>query len=151
MFPLCEFLFMMAWPWIEGWFTRDQVTHHLLVAPRDRPIHTAIGAGFFTFNFVLFMASGDDVISKFFQISLNQAVWTFRAATVGVPVIVALITYRVCKDLQQVPARRRLRQPATVRMAESRAYVAHVEVFALPDDNAPLATPDVLLQSGEGD
>ena len=151
LFPLGEFLFMMAWPWLEGWFMRNQVTHHLLVAPRDRPIHTAIGAGFFTFNFVLFMASGDDVISKFFHLALNQTVWAFRAATVGVPVIIALITYRICKDPQHVPQRRKLRQPATVRMTESRAYVARIEAFTPNGDEAPLATPDVVLQSSDGD
>lgn len=151
LFPAGEFLFLFSWPWLEGWFMRNQMTHHLLVAPRDRPIHTAIGAGFFSLNFVLFMAAGDDVLSKFFDMSLTQALWTFRAATVGVPVVVALVTYRVCKDLQHAPERRRLRQPARVRMAESRAYVTHVEAFAPDPAEVPLATPDVVLQGGEGD
>ncbi|MGH8981224.1 MAG: cytochrome bc1 complex cytochrome b subunit [Acidimicrobiales bacterium] len=150
-FPVCEFALLGAWPWIEGRFMRNQATHHLLVAPRTRPIHTAIGAAFFTFNFVLFMASGDDVISKFFHLSLNQAVWSFRAATVGIPPIIGLLTYRICKDLQKVPDRRKLRQPARVRMTESRFYVATIEAYAPDRDEMPLATPDVIVQSGEGD
>ncbi len=144
-FPTFTFLILYAWPWVEGRFMRDEVTHHLLVAPRDRPIHTAIGAGFFSFYFVLFIASGDDVISKFFGLSLNQTVWGFRVATIGVPPIVALLTYRICKDLQKVPERRKLRQPARVRLTDARVYVATVEAFEPDGEEPPIPTPDAVL------
>lgn len=154
LFPVFTFLTLYAWPWIEGRFMRDEVTHHLLVAPRERPIHTAIGAAFFTFYFVLLVASGDDVIANFFRMSLNETLWAFRAAVVGVPPVVGLLTYGVCKDLQKVPERRRLHQPAHVRMTESRAFVATIEEFR-PDGNGrehepgealPIEPPDVVLE-----
>ncbi len=151
LFPTFTFLILYAWPWVEGRFMRDDVTHHLLVAPRNRPIHTAVGAAFFSFYFVLFIASGDDVIANFFRMSLNQTVWAFRIATIGVPPIIGLITYRVCKDLQKTPERRRMRQPARVRLNETRVYVATVEAFEPEGDERPVATPDVVLGPAEHD
>lgn len=151
LFPAATFAILYAWPFVEGRFMRDDVTHHLLVAPRERPVHTAIGASFFAFYFVLFMASGDDVLAHFFGISLNATVWAFRAAVIVMPAVVFAVTYRICKDLQKVPERRKLRQPARVRMTDTRAYVATIEAFTPDGELEPLATPDVIVQSGEGD
>lgn len=150
-FPTVTFLALYAWPWLEGWFMRDQVTHELLVAPRHRPIHTAIGAGFFTVYFVLLVASGDDVIANFFRISLNDTVWAFRVALVALPPIVAAIAYRVCKDLQEVPERRRLRRPARVRLSKDGAYVAAIEEFQPDGELPPLPLPDAVLEPVDGE
>jgi ubiquinol-cytochrome c reductase cytochrome b subunit len=149
-FPILTFAALYAWPWLEGRFMRDQVNHHLVVAPRNRPIHTAIGAWFFSFYFVLLVASGDDVFAKFFTVGLNTMVWAFRFAVLVVPVIVAVLTYGVCKDLQGAPSRRALQTPLRIRMTESRAFVATAE--ELPDGGEegeldPMETPDVILGS----
>ena len=161
-FPTLTFLVLYAWPWIEGRFMRDDVTHHLLASPRDRPIHTAIGATFFSFYFVLFVASGDDVLAHWFSMSLNQTVWAFRIALVCVPPIVGALTYGVCKDLQKVPGTARGLRPAPrVQMTGTRAYVATVE--GPPGDGwqpadgdgsgeeTPIEPPDVVLEPAERD
>lgn len=150
-FPLLTFAFMYAWPWLEGWFMRDDLNHHLLVPPRYRPVHTAIGTGFFSIYFVLLVASGDDVLSKFLGVALNDMVWAFRVGVVVVPILVALVTYRICKDLQHTPDRRRVRQPARVRLTDTGAFEATLVQMPPPgkeEPEEPIPTPEVVLGSG---
>ena len=148
LFPLLTFGALYAWPWLEGWFMRDQVNHHLVVSPRYRPVHTAIGASFFSFYFMLFMASGDDVIAKFFTVSLNQLVWAFRIGIFAVPCIVFLLAYGVCKDLQKVPGRKELLLPVRVDLTDSGAFVPALDGpsnGAMKEELEPLEVPDAIV------
>jgi ubiquinol-cytochrome c reductase cytochrome b subunit len=147
-FPTLTFAFLYAWPWLEGWFMRRQVNHHLSVAPRFRPVHTAIGASFFSFYFVLFVASGDDVLAKFFTMSLNQMVWAFRIALFAVPAIVFSLSYGVCKDLQKVPGREELLRPVRVDLTDSGAFVPTLDPVrggAMKEELDPIQVPDALM------
>ncbi len=148
LFPLLTFGALYAWPWLEGWFMRDQVNHHLVVSPRYRPVHTAIRVSFFSFYFMLFMASGDDVIAKFFTLSLNQLVWAFRISIFAVPCIVFLLVDDVCKDLQKVPGRKELLHPVRVDLTESGAFVPALDgpsSGAMKEELEPIEVPDAIV------
>jgi ubiquinol-cytochrome c reductase cytochrome b subunit len=98
-FPGLTFMLFYAWPFLEQKFTGDHAEHNILDRPRDRPRRTAIGAGFLTFYFMLFAASSTDVLANFFDISLNIVLWGFRILVIAVPIIVGLLTYRICLDM----------------------------------------------------
>jgi quinol---cytochrome-c reductase cytochrome b subunit len=98
--PGIIFGLLFAWPFLEARFSRDHDEHNLLDRPRDRPLRTAIGVATLTFVLILFFAGGDDVIAARFDLSLNDVVWTFRVLVIVVPPLVALITYRLCRELQ---------------------------------------------------
>ena len=108
---------------------------------------------------MLLIASGDDVLAHFFGMSLNQTLWGFRVAAICVPPIVGLLTCRVCDDLQKVPERRRLRQPARVMMTDTRAYVASITASEAdgngrldePGEGEPIEPTDVVLVPAEPD
>lgn len=147
-FPTLTFGFLYAWPWLEGWFMRDHVNHHLVVSPRYRPVHTAIGASFFSFYFMLFMASGDDVLAKFFTVSINEMVWAFRTALFVVPCVVFLLAYGVCRDLQRTPRRGELLRPMHLDLTESGAFVPALDPVAdgaLKEELEPLQVPDAIV------
>jgi ubiquinol-cytochrome c reductase cytochrome b subunit len=101
-FPGLIFTIAMMWPALEVRMTGDKEIHHLLDRPRDRPRRTAAGAALFALLFTLFAASSTDVLANFFHVSLNVVLWFFRFATVIVPIIVALVTYRLCVEMQSV-------------------------------------------------
>jgi len=102
LFPGLTFTLFYAWPFIEAKLTGDHAEHHLLDRPRDRPRRTAVGAGFLAFYAMLFAASSTDVLANFFNISLNIVLWSFRVIVFVVPVIVGLLTYRICLDMTGV-------------------------------------------------
>lgn len=150
--PALTFAALYAWPWIEGWFVNDREMHELVAPPRTRPAHTGIGAAFFSFYLILIIASGDDVEAKFFTVSLNAMVWTWRVAQFVVPTIIGLVTYWVCRDLQRVPPRRRQRRSAAVELTRHGSYQA---VFDGPPldghEREPLQTPVALVQPASDD
>ena len=91
---------LYLWPFIEARFTGDHDEHHLLDRPRDRPLRTALGVATLSFYVVLFFAGGDDAIATTFGLSINQLVWLFRTALFVVPAACAVLTYRLCQELQ---------------------------------------------------
>ncbi len=97
--PGITFTVMFLWPWIEERISKDHADHHLLDRPRDRPRRTALGVAVLTFYGVLFLAGGNDVIAAHFGLSVNSVTYAFRALLVGLPVIAALVTLRLCKEL----------------------------------------------------
>ena len=82
--------------------TGDNELHNLLDRPRDRPKRTAAGAAMFALLFTLFAASSTDVLANFFHVSLNVVLWFFRIAVFVVPIIVGLVTYQLCREMQGV-------------------------------------------------
>jgi ubiquinol-cytochrome c reductase cytochrome b subunit len=97
--PGITFTVLYLWPFIEERFTRDHAEHHLLDRPRDRPVRTAIGVGALAFYAVLFVAGGNDVIAAQFDLSVNSVTYALRALLFVVPLVTALVTFRLCKEL----------------------------------------------------
>ena len=62
-------------------------------------MRTAIGVAVLAFYFVLFLAGGNDVIAAHFDLSVNAVTYVFRALLFVLPVVAALVTYRLCKEL----------------------------------------------------
>ncbi|MDV7197991.1 cytochrome b N-terminal domain-containing protein [Rhodococcus kroppenstedtii] len=95
------FAIMIAYPWIEKRFTKDDAHHNLLQRPRDVPVRTAAGAMAIAFYVVLTLSCVNDLIAYKFSISLNAMTWIGRIGLLVLPPIVYLITYRFCIGLQR--------------------------------------------------
>jgi ubiquinol-cytochrome c reductase cytochrome b subunit len=93
---------LFLWPWIEARVTKDRAEHHVLDRPRDRPMRTAIGVAAITWFTVLGFAGSDDVLSVAFGLSVNALVWTFRVALVVAPLVTLAVTYKICRELQDL-------------------------------------------------
>jgi ubiquinol-cytochrome c reductase cytochrome b subunit len=96
-------LFVLAGvhPWVERRLTRDDAPHHLLQRPRDAPVRTALGAMAFTFSAVLVLCGADDLIARYFALSLDALVWTGRIGVLVLPPIAYWFALRVCLGLQR--------------------------------------------------
>jgi ubiquinol-cytochrome c reductase cytochrome b subunit len=103
LFPGLTSVLFWVWPFVAAKISGDRAEHHLLDRPRDRPKHTAVGAAGLAFYFVLFAASSTDVLANFFHVSLNSVLWFFRFAVILVPIVVGLVTWRICLDMAGVP------------------------------------------------
>ena len=95
------FTVLIAYPWIEKKFSRDDAHHNLLQRPRDVPVRTAIGAMAIAFYVVLTISCINDIIALKFHISLNATTWIGRIGMVVLPAIVYFVTYRWCLGLQR--------------------------------------------------
>jgi ubiquinol-cytochrome c reductase cytochrome b subunit len=119
LFPGLVFNLFYLWPAFEAKLTGDHEIHNLLDRPRERPKRTATGAAVLAFLFTLFAASSTDVLASFFNISLNTVLWFFRFAIFVVPVVTALFTYRICKDMAGIEGvGKRKRANVVTRSAE---------------------------------
>jgi ubiquinol-cytochrome c reductase cytochrome b subunit len=98
--PTVTFLLLYAWPFLERRVTHDYAEHHLLDRPSDRPVRSAIGVGVLSFYVVLLLAGGQDIWAQTFDVSLTSVVWTFRVALVVLPLVLALFTWKLCRDLR---------------------------------------------------
>jgi ubiquinol-cytochrome c reductase cytochrome b subunit len=98
--PGVVFTFLYLWPTIERRVTGDHAIHNLLDRPRDNPSRTAIGAAVFTFVALIFLAGSADRIFVAFGIDYGTQVWIFRVAVFVLPVIVYLLTKRICEELR---------------------------------------------------
>ena len=97
--PSVTFGLIYLWPFLEARWTGDREVHHLLDRPRDRPARTALGVATLAFYIVLFIAGGSDVLSTTFGLSVNQLIWALRVSLLVVPVLAAIVAYRLCRDL----------------------------------------------------
>src|SRR5271166_516853 len=138
--PGITFGVLQLWPFIEAKLTKDHEEHQILDRPRDRPKRTAFGAAVFTFYFVLFGASATDVLANYLSIALNVVLTSFRFLAIIVPLIVYPVTYRICKELQEVPsAGQRKRHNVILRSAEGGYTTVATEVR--PGDVVPRIEP----------
>jgi ubiquinol-cytochrome c reductase cytochrome b subunit len=101
LFPLVAFGFAFAWPLLERRFTGDYGYHNVLDRPRDAPGRTAIGAAVYTWISLVFLAGSADRVTVMFHLSYTAEIWAYRVLVWVVPVIVGLISYRVCIELQR--------------------------------------------------
>ncbi|MGW6375432.1 cytochrome bc1 complex cytochrome b subunit [Rhodococcus sp. NPDC055112] len=95
------FTVLIAYPWIEKKFTKDDAHHNLLQRPRDVPVRTSIGAMALTFYAILTIMCVNDIIAYKFNISLNAMTWIGRIGLVLLPPLAYFVTYRFCLGLQR--------------------------------------------------
>jgi ubiquinol-cytochrome c reductase cytochrome b subunit len=95
------FVVLAFYPFVERWVTGDTREHHLLDRPRNQPTRTGFGVAGMTFYGLLWLAGGNDIIAKTFNLSLNSITWFMRFAVFIGPVIAFLVAKRVCLGLQR--------------------------------------------------
>jgi ubiquinol-cytochrome c reductase cytochrome b subunit len=138
LFPGLTFTLFYAWPFIEQAITGDRREHQLLDRPRDRPKRTALGAGFLAFYFLLFCASSTDVLANFFEVSLNEVLWTFRIVVLTVPWVVGFVTYRICLDMAGVPGIGKRKRAVVVTRSVAGEYATHASEVRPGDEHVEL-------------
>jgi ubiquinol-cytochrome c reductase cytochrome b subunit len=97
--PGITFGLLLLWPFLEARITGDKREHNLLDRPRNRPLRTAMGTGVLTFYIVLFVAGSQDIIAQKLQTDIATVTNTLRVSLIVVPLVTALIAWRVCHDL----------------------------------------------------
>ena len=99
--PVILFGFLGAYPFIEAAATKDTREHHVLDRPRNVPTRTAIGVAIIG-EFVLLVAAGsNDLIATQFHLSINDITWALRIGFFVLPVILFVVTKRICLGLQR--------------------------------------------------
>lgn len=93
-------MLVMAYPFIEKKFTKDNAMHNLLQRPRDVPVRTSLGAAFLGFYVMNLINGANDLFALKLDISLNVMTWVGRVGSIVLPVIAYIITYRICLGLQ---------------------------------------------------
>jgi ubiquinol-cytochrome c reductase cytochrome b subunit len=121
LFPLVVLGVLMGWPWIERRLTGDRRFHNVLDRPRDAPGRTAFGAAFLVWVFLIFLAGSADRIYLFLGWSYTAQIWGYRVFVLVLPVVVFLVTRRVCRELQEIERAERTREvaEAEARTAEA--------------------------------
>jgi ubiquinol-cytochrome c reductase cytochrome b subunit len=97
--PGVTFGLLYVWPFMEQRVTKDRGEHHLLDQPRHRPARTSVGVGVLTFYIVLFFAGAQDIIAQHLAVSVPSVTYTFRALIFILPLLAALLAWRLCHDL----------------------------------------------------
>ncbi|MCB0914654.1 MAG: ubiquinol-cytochrome c reductase cytochrome b subunit [Actinobacteria bacterium] len=99
--PGLVFTAMALYPWFESWVTGDTKEHHILDRPRNNPTRTGIGVMALTFYILLWIGGGNDLIARFFDVSVNAITWFLRIGIFVLPPIAFVITKRICLSLQR--------------------------------------------------
>ena len=99
--PGLVFTPIALYPWIESWVTGDKREHHLLDRPRNKPNRTALGAATLAFFAVALINGGNDLIATHFHLSINQIMWFARIGIIVIPIVVFIVTKRLCLSLQR--------------------------------------------------
>ena len=145
-FPLFVFAAMFAWPSLERRVTKDHRRHDLLDRPRDRPMRTAIGAGFLSWVVIIFAIGSTDRIFFRMGISYTGQIQFWRVGVWVLPILVFVLTLWACRALQrsgmhplrewqgEVVQRRADGSIGTVALSEDReeAPVSQAPVGTLP-------------------
>jgi ubiquinol-cytochrome c reductase cytochrome b subunit len=121
LFPLIVLGVMMSWPWLERRITGDRGYHNVLDRPRDAPTRTAFGAAFLVWIFLIFFAGSADRLYLFLGWSYETQIWIYRALVFVLPVVVFLITRRVCRELQAIERVERVSELAEAEAKTARA------------------------------
>jgi ubiquinol-cytochrome c reductase cytochrome b subunit len=119
LFPLVVMLTMLVWPWLERRVTGDRRTHNVLDRPRDAPWRTAIGAGFFTWVFLVFFVGSADRVYVWLGISYVGQILAYRVMVFVLPVVVLLVTRWTCLALQRAEAVEREQERAEEEAREA--------------------------------
>jgi len=97
--PGITFGLLYMWPFIERRLTHDDLDHHLLDRPRDRPVRTAFGVGTLTFYVVLFVAGSSDILAQKLATAIPTLTRVLQVLVIVLPMATALLTWKVCHDL----------------------------------------------------
>jgi ubiquinol-cytochrome c reductase cytochrome b subunit len=100
LFPGVVFATLYLWPWVERRIAGDRLRHDLLDRPRDKPWRTALGAAFFSWVAIIFIAGAADRILVSVGFGYQGQVWFFRIAAFVVPFFVFLLVRRICEELR---------------------------------------------------
>jgi ubiquinol-cytochrome c reductase cytochrome b subunit len=100
-FPLVVFAFLLLWPWLERRVTGDSAFHNLLDRPRDAPWRTSIGIGVLTWVVLVFLAGASDRVYVLFNISYTSQIEVYRVLVWVLPIVFAIVAFRVCIELQE--------------------------------------------------
>ncbi|NJP99773.1 cytochrome bc1 complex cytochrome b subunit [Streptomyces zingiberis] len=90
-----------VYPFLESWITGDKREHHILDRPRNAPTRTGIGAAWISWYLVMLLGGGNDIFAIHFDMSINAVTWFVRIAFFAVPVLVFIVTKRICLGLQR--------------------------------------------------
>jgi ubiquinol-cytochrome c reductase cytochrome b subunit len=101
LFPTVVFGVLALWPWLERRVTGDDGFHNLLERPRDNPWRTAIGMALLTWIFLVFVSGSADRVNVLFGIDYAQQIWFYRFGVWIVPILVLVVTKRVCEELRE--------------------------------------------------
>jgi len=99
LFPVVVLAVLVLWPWAERKATGDHAFHNLLQRPRDNPWRTALGAAFLTWVFLVFVSGSADRVTVWLGIGYAAQIWVYRVLVWVAPVIVFIVTRRVCREL----------------------------------------------------
>jgi ubiquinol-cytochrome c reductase cytochrome b subunit len=100
LFPAIVFGLLYALPWLDRRFiSKDYRRHDLLERPRDNPGRSALAAAVLGAVVVVFAAGSADRLFFQFGFGYEGAIWFFRGAFLVVPVVVYVLTKRVCVEL----------------------------------------------------
>jgi quinol---cytochrome-c reductase cytochrome b subunit len=156
--PGIIFTVMGLYPWIEQWATGDKSEHHLLDRPRNAPVRTALGAMALSFYILLWVGGGNDLIAKFFDLSINGITWFLRIAIFVVPPLVFIATKRICLGLQRRDRNKLLHGMETgniLRLPHGEFLEIHAPisdeekaVLISKPDMAPLPMPEEVDENG---
>jgi ubiquinol-cytochrome c reductase cytochrome b subunit len=94
-------LVLGIYPFLESWVTGDKREHHVLDRPRNAPVRTAIGAAAISAYLVLALATVNDILAIKLGLSINDITISFRIAFFLLPVVVFMVTKRLCLSLQR--------------------------------------------------
>jgi ubiquinol-cytochrome c reductase cytochrome b subunit len=141
-FPMFVFAVMFAWPALERRITGDTRRHDLLERPRDRPLRTAVGAGFLSWVVIVFAVGSTDRLFYRLDISYTAQIEFWRIGVWVLPIVIFFITLTACRSLQRSRS-----HPLRAWQGEviQRAGDGRVEVLGgSPDgDTAPVSEPPV--------
>jgi ubiquinol-cytochrome c reductase cytochrome b subunit len=110
--PLLVFAILFAWPTLERRLTGDERVHNALDRPREAPWRTAIGAALLSLVAIVFLFGASDRVYYLFGIPYSDEVWVVRVLVWVLPVVVLLLTRRVCLGLQESDRIARQREQA---------------------------------------
>ncbi len=102
LFPGIVFMMLYALPWLDRRFiSRDYARHDLLQRPRDNPRRTALASAVLCAIVVVFAAGSADRLFFQFGFGYEGAVWFFRGAFLIAPLLVYVLSRRLCLALRR--------------------------------------------------
>ena len=112
LFPLVVLLVLVLYPSVERRVIGDRARHNIADRPRDAPGRTAFGLGFLTWIAIIFISGSADRATVFFGLSYMGQIWFYRVAVWVLPVLVFLVTRKICRDLQRAELVEELQEAA---------------------------------------
>jgi ubiquinol-cytochrome c reductase cytochrome b subunit len=96
---------LVAYPFFERWWLRDDVEHHVLAGPLDLPMRAGVTAVLTGVLLVLTLAAAVDVISFWLRAPIEGVIWGFRIALLVVPAGAAAIAVGLARRRLQASGR----------------------------------------------